>query len=75
MPFGIAVAPGTFQELMTKVLGNIRGAVVYLDDILVYSKSKTEHVQILEKVLKIESKSRKMSSFEETGKILGTYNR
>jgi len=52
MPFGIAAAPGTFQELMTKVLGNVKGAVVYLDDILVYSKSKTEHVQILEKVLK-----------------------
>ena len=30
----------------------MKGAVVYLDDILVYSKSKSEHIQILEEVLK-----------------------
>ena len=48
MLFGIAADLGTFQELMTKVLGNMKGAVVYLDNILVYSK--TEQVQILEEV-------------------------
>ena len=51
MPFGIAAAPGTFQEMMTKVLGDLKGALVYLDDILVYSKGKAEHVRILGKVL------------------------
>ena len=40
MPFGIPAAPGTSQEMMTKVLGNLKGALVYLDDILVYSKGK-----------------------------------
>jgi len=47
MPFGIAAAPGTFQELMTKVLGNLKGTSVYLDDILVFTKDKTEHIETL----------------------------
>jgi len=39
MPFGIAAAPATFQKLMNKVLGplNWKEAVVYLDDILIFS--------------------------------------
>ena len=52
MPFGIAAAPGTFQEMMTKVLGKIKGAMVYLDDILIYSRSKEKHYTILGEVLK-----------------------
>ena len=36
---------------MTKVLGNIKGALVYLDDIFVHSKNKEENVQILGLVL------------------------
>jgi len=55
MPFGIAEAPGTFQEMMTKIFGDLKGALMYLDDILVYSNGKAEHVRILVKVLeKIE---------------------
>ena len=51
MPFVIAAGPGTFQEMMTKVLEDLMGALVYLDDILVYSKGKAKHVRILGKVL------------------------
>ena len=51
MPFGIAAAPGTFQELMTKVLGDIEQTVVYLDDILIFSKSLEQHYETLNKVL------------------------
>jgi len=51
MPFGIAAAPGTFQELMTKVLYGIKGAMAYLDDILIYSRNKEEHMRTLELVL------------------------
>ena len=51
MPFGIAAAPGTFQELMTKVLGGIEQTVVYLDDILIFSKSLEQHYEALDKVL------------------------
>ena len=51
MPFGIAAAPGTFQALMTEVLGNMAGAIVYLDDILIFTEDKAEHIRVLGKVL------------------------
>jgi transposase InsO family protein/predicted aspartyl protease len=51
MPFGIAAAPGTFQELMTKVLQPIKkGASVYLDDILIATSTKEEHYKVIREV-------------------------
>lgn len=53
MPFGIAAAPGTFQEVMTKILATIKnGASVYLDDILVATETLDEHYTVLEEVIK-----------------------
>ena len=51
MPFGIAAAPGTFQELMTTLLGGMKGTCVYLDDILVFTDSLEEHYTQLSEVL------------------------
>ena len=51
MPFGIAAAPGTFQELMKKVVGTTKGALVYLNDILVFMDSVEKHYAVLEKAL------------------------
>jgi transposase InsO family protein len=53
MPFGIAAAPATFQKLMTIVLGDLnwKEAVVYLDDILIFSKTLQEHKDRLNRVL------------------------
>ena len=39
VPFGLAQAPGYFQELMDEVLKNLPFAITYLDDIKVYSKT------------------------------------
>ena len=52
MPFGIAPAPATFQELMVKVLGDLNGkeAVVYLNDILIFAKDREEHLQRIHNV-------------------------
>ena len=51
MPFGIAAAPGTFQELMNKVLKPIKkGASVYLDDILIATSTKEEHYNVIKEV-------------------------
>ena len=45
MPFGLCNAPGTFQRLMNKVFAAYIGdfILVYLDDILVFSRSIEEH--------------------------------
>ena len=55
MPFGLKNAPATFQRIIQKVLGNLiyRGAINYLDDIIVYSATFEEHLQLLDKVFKL----------------------
>jgi len=52
MPFGIAAAPGTFQEMMTRMLTGLDNTLVYLDDIMVYTKSLEDHYSTLDTVLK-----------------------
>ena len=52
MPFGLKNAPATFQRLMQRVLGDLHlnGCVVYIDDIIIYTKTEKEHEEMLEKV-------------------------
>jgi hypothetical protein len=53
MPFGLTNAPATFQRLIDKTLREYIGefVAVYLDDIMIYSKSFEEHIEHIEKVL------------------------
>ena len=55
MPFGLTNASTTFMNMMNNVLSNLldKFVLVFIDDILVYSKNEVEHQGNLRKVLQI----------------------
>ena len=52
MPFGFTNAPATFQRLMETCLGdlNLHWCIIYLDDIVIFSKDLASHLERLEAV-------------------------
>ena len=55
MPFGLCNAPATFQRLMNDVLRPFidKFAVVYMDDILIYSQDAQQHEEHMRQVLQV----------------------
>lgn len=53
LPFGLTNAPGQFQRIMNRVLASYIGktCLVYLDDIIVFSRTKEEHQRALIDIL------------------------
>jgi len=53
LPFGLTNAPVYFMDLMNRVFHPCldKFVVVFVDDILVYSKSKEEHAELLRIIL------------------------
>ena len=49
MPFGLKNAPTTFQRAVDIILSRVKWdtALVYLDDVIVYSRTVTEHIRTL----------------------------
>ena len=50
MPFGLTNVPVTFQRLMDTCLGdlNLHWCIIYLDDIVIFSKDLASHLEKLE---------------------------
>lgn len=55
MPFGLTNAPATFQNFMNDIFRPYidKFVNVYLDDILVFSETKEQHIEHLKKVLNV----------------------
>ena len=79
MPFGLCNAPATFQHLMQNCLGklNLMYALIYLDDIVVFSDTEKEHVKCLAAVFErfrehgLKLKPSKCEFFKEEINYLG----
>ena len=50
VPFGLVQAPAYFQELMMGILKELNFAIVYLDDIIIFSKMVEEHLSHIKQV-------------------------
>ncbi|CAM6086537.1 unnamed protein product [Calypogeia fissa] len=54
MPFGLGNATTMFMKMMNTIFHDLldQGVVVFIDDILVYSKTLEEHEQLLKEVFR-----------------------
>ena len=50
VPFRLTQAPAYFQELMTGMLKDFNFAIVYLDDIIIFSRTAGEHLDYIKQV-------------------------
>ncbi|KAL0164214.1 hypothetical protein M9458_039967, partial [Cirrhinus mrigala] len=79
MPFGLANSPSYFQAFVNDVFRDMLGrwVIVYIDDILIFSNSYTEHVQHVRAVLqrliqhKLFAKEEKCQFHQESIAFLG----
>jgi RNase H-like domain found in reverse transcriptase/Reverse transcriptase (RNA-dependent DNA polymerase)/Integrase zinc binding domain/Chromo (CHRromatin Organisation MOdifier) domain/Retroviral aspartyl protease len=79
MPFGLTNAPATFMHLMHSLLQPFldSSVIVFLDDILIYSKTLEEHIQHVRQVLdvlranKLFAKESKCELFKPEVEFLG----
>ncbi|KAG0930503.1 hypothetical protein G6F57_011821 [Rhizopus arrhizus] len=77
LPFGVVNGPSSFMRFMHGVLRGVKNTMVYLDDVIIYSKTKEQHVQDLRNVLtKLDQYNLKISLkkcqfFQQEVKFLG----
>nr|GEX93194.1 putative reverse transcriptase domain-containing protein [Tanacetum cinerariifolium] len=60
MPFGLTNAPAVFMDLMNRVCNPYldKFVIVFIDDILIYSKDKKEHEEHLKAILELLKKEK-----------------
>ena len=50
MPFGLTQGPGHFQRVMNQIFGDLPYVFVYIDDVLIFSENKEQHMRHLKEV-------------------------
>ena len=79
MPYGLMNAPSIFQAFVDEISRDLQGqgVVVYVDDILIYSTTRAEHVSLVRRVLgrllehDIYVKAEKCLFFQQSISFLG----
>ncbi|GKB05973.1 putative reverse transcriptase domain-containing protein [Tanacetum coccineum] len=69
MPFGLTNAPAVFMDLMNRVCKPYldKFIIVFIDDILIYSKDEREHEEHLKAILELLKKEKLYAKFSQTG--------
>jgi len=79
MPFGLCNAPASFQRFINTIFRDMQGifVVIYLDDILIFSKSQEEHERHVKMVLErlrsanLYAKPEKCAFMQDSVEFLG----
>jgi hypothetical protein len=77
LPFGVVNGPSSFMRLMHHILKNMKNTLVYLDDVICFSKTKEEHMEALNNLLSrlcqynLKISFKKCQFFQQEVKFLG----
>ena len=67
MPFGLTNAPAAFMDMMNRVFKDFldKFVIIFIDDILIYSRSREEHMEHLRTVLRILKEKQLYAKFKK----------